>query len=69
MAVTNLNASGWTAIVITADGILQARNGQAEIASSASPAANDFISVPTGGSMPVVAGTLYGRGVGFVVTL
>lgn len=67
MAITVLNRNTFTAIEVAADGILQAKSGNADIATSAAPAENDFISVPNGGSMPVTAGTLYGRGTGYVV--
>ncbi len=67
MALTQLNSEEFTEIVVAADGLLQARSGYAEIASSDAPAEQDWIHVPNGGSMPVAAGTLYGRGSGFVV--
>lgn len=67
MAITVLNRDTFTAIEVSDDGILQAKSGHADISSSASPAVNDFIRVPNGGSMPVKAGTLYGRGSGYVV--
>lgn len=67
MALTTLNPDTFTAITVASDGILQARSGNAQIAASASPANEDWIALPNGGSMPVSAGTLYGRGAGFVV--
>lgn len=68
MARTQLNKDTFTAIVVSVSGILQARSGIADIADTATPANNDFIRLPNGGSMPVSAGTIYGRGVGYVVT-
>lgn len=67
MALTVLNPDTFTAVTVAADGILQARSGIAQVAASASPADEDWIVLPNGGSMPVAAGTVYARGAGFVV--
>lgn len=68
MALTQLNKDTFTAVTIAADSILQVKAGIAEIAGSASPAANDWLTIAPGDTV-ALSSTVYARGTGYVVVL
>lgn len=68
MALTTLNPDTFTAVTVAAASIVQARGGNVRVASSATPADNDWLVLAPGDTVNI-SGNFYASGVGQVFVL